>query len=35
MATAKVTPGAPSQRATWASGLSAWLNASRAQGNPP
>ena len=34
-ATAKVTPGAPSHRATWASGLSAWLNASLAQGNPP
>ena len=34
-ATANVTPGAPSQRATCANGLSAWLNASRAQGNPP
>ena len=33
--TAKVTPGAPSHRATWASGLSAWLNASLAHGNPP
>ena len=34
-ATAKPTPGAPSHRATWASGLSAWLNASLAHGNPP
>lgn len=35
VATASVTPGAPIQRATWASGLSAWLNARRAHGKPP
>ena len=34
-ATPKVTAGAPPSAARWTSGESAWLNASRAQGNPP